>query len=107
MTHSRSAIGPGLARFLGQEGVVREGGTDDLEDGLLAEVVDLGDDILLALVDDGLEPLVALHLDAAGLQGGLGRDLQLAGEVVAGHTLMLAGQAALRPADRQAAGAER
>jgi len=48
--------------------------SDDLEDGLLAEVIDLGDDVLLTLVDDPLKPLVAFHLDLTGRPGGVGSD---------------------------------
>ena len=78
-----------LARFLGQEAVVGEGAADDLEDDLLAQSVSLGDDVLLALEVDALEPLIQLHLDRAGGAGSLGRRRQLTGEIVVGHTLML------------------
>ena len=50
-------------RFLGQERVAREGLSDLRQDGLLAEMIDLGDDVLLALVHDPLEAFVAVHLD--------------------------------------------
>ena len=81
----------GDARFLGQEAIGGEGRPDHLEDGRLAQVVDLGDDVLLRLVDDALEPFVALHVDGAGSPGGRGGHLELTGKVI-GHPSMLAQQ---------------
>ena len=62
--------GTRVSRLLGQEGVVGEGLPDGGDDDLLGEVVDLGDHVLLALLDDLLEVLVALDLDARGGAGG-------------------------------------
>ncbi len=66
-----------ILRLLGQERVVREGTAQGTDDELLGQPVDLGDDVVLGLVDDPLEPLVALHLQPAGAPGSLDRDRQL------------------------------
>ena len=68
---ARSAPSPAPGRacspdLLGQDRVVREPLPDRLDDQLLGQVVDLGDDVLGALVVDPLEPLVAVHQDRAG-----------------------------------------
>ena len=68
---------------------VGKGRADGLDDDRLAEVVDLGDDVLLALVDDALESLVAVALDDAGGLGSLDGDLELAFEVRSGTDPML------------------
>ena len=66
-----------VARFLGQEGIVRIGLADRVDDQLLGERVDLGHNVVLGLVDDALEPLVALHLQPAGAARGLDGHSQL------------------------------
>ena len=80
----------GDARFLGQEGIPGEGSPDRPEDGLLAQVVDLRDDVLLRLVDDALEPLVAIDVDGASGAGGRRGHLEFVGKVEFGHHSMLA-----------------
>ena len=70
---------PGMARFLGQDLVVRERPPDGRDDRLLREVVGLGDHVPGALLDDVLQPLVVLDLDGRGGAGGLDGDGELGG----------------------------
>ena len=62
------------ARFLGQERVVGKRLADGIDDQLLGERVDFGDHVVLGLVHDALEALVALHLQPAGMARGVHRD---------------------------------
>ena len=83
----------GVARFLRQERIVGEGRADGLDDRRLGEVVHLGHDVLLALVDDALESLVAVDLDDTRRASGCGRGRQLEAEVRRGsHTPIVSGQ---------------
>ena len=78
-------LGARGTRFLGQYRIAGEGRADDLEDGRLAQVVDLGDDVLLALVDDALEPLVVIDVDGPRRARRLDGHLELAVKVGVGH----------------------
>jgi len=68
-----------LARFLGEDPVVRVARPDRPDHRLLAQVVRLGHDVLRALVADPLEPLVAIHHEPTGLIGQRQRERQVVG----------------------------
>ena len=91
-----------VARLLREEGVRREHGADRLDDRRLGEMVDLGDDVLLALVDDALEALIALEHDRTGRPRGDRRGRQLVAEVgdAGHHPIVAARRGACRPRRR-------
>ena len=90
MTHRRSAASPETPDSSARQPSAGKAAWIDLEDGGLAQVVHLGDDVLLRLVDDALQPFVALHVDGPGGPGGRDGHLELTGKVVVGHRPMLA-----------------
>ena len=61
----RVACSPDSSARIASPGIARP---DRVDDQLLGEVVDLGDDVAGALVVDPLEPLVAIHEQPAGRQ---------------------------------------
>ncbi len=82
MTHSRSVAAtdsPDSPDSSARKASSGKAFADDLEDGLLASVVGLGDHVLLRLEVDVLEVLVEAHLDGGRRAGSLDRSLQLTG----------------------------
>ena len=69
-----------LANLLSVEGVTRIAVRDREPHQVFAEVVDLGHHVTRSLGANCLQPLVALHLDSAGLMGQVDRQLKLRAE---------------------------
>jgi len=72
------------SRLLGQDRVGGVAGSDSLDDECLAGVVDVGDDVSLALAIDLQDLLVAARQHLAGAPGERHRELEVA-VVEVGH----------------------